>query len=69
MKKDALLKDRVEHLCLDSFDPVPLVEAMDKMAFQARSATLLAIYEKAFAYGVERYVHRCALITSAIPLG
>ena len=42
MNKDALLKDRVEHLCLDSFNPVPLVEAMDKMAFQARNTARAA---------------------------
>ena len=45
-QKKRLLKDRVEHVSLDVFDPVPLVEAMGKMAFQARNLAKAArIYE------------------------
>src|SRR5262249_12682273 len=46
MKKKDLLKTRVEHISLDAFNPVPLLEAMDKMAFQARNTARAAqIYE------------------------
>ncbi len=41
-----LLKDKVQHLDLNTFNPVPLVDAMDKMAFQARNTAKAAqIYE------------------------
>ncbi len=47
MNKQDLLKTKVEHLSLDTFNPVPLIEAMDKMAFQARNTARAAhIYEK-----------------------
>ena len=46
MKKKELLKTRVEHISLDTFNPVPLVEAMEKMAFSSRSTARAArIYE------------------------
>jgi deoxyhypusine synthase len=46
MSKKALLRDRIEHLSLDTFNPVPLVDAMAKMAFQARNTSRAArIYE------------------------
>ena len=46
MNKKNLLREEVEHLSLDLFDPVPLVDAMEKMAFQARNAARAArIYE------------------------
>jgi deoxyhypusine synthase len=46
MNKHELLNDTVEHLSLDTFNPVPLVDAMDKMAFQARNTARAAqIYE------------------------
>lgn len=45
-KKKDLLKTKVEHLSLATFDPVPLIDAMDKMAFQARNTARAArIYE------------------------
>jgi deoxyhypusine synthase len=45
-QKKALLKERIEHLSLDAFDPVPLVDAMARMAFQARNTARAArIYE------------------------
>jgi len=44
--KADLLKTKVEHVSLDTFNPVPLIEAMDKMAFQARNTARAAqIYE------------------------
>ena len=46
MKKKELLKTKVEHVSLDTFNPVPLVEAMEKMAFSARTTARAArIYE------------------------
>ena len=46
MKKKDLLKTKVEHLSLDTFNPVPLVEAMEKMALSSRSTARAArIYE------------------------
>ena len=42
MNKSELLKTKVEHISFDTFDPVPLVEAMDKMAFQARNTARAA---------------------------
>jgi deoxyhypusine synthase len=46
MNKKDLLKTEVEHISLDTFNPVPLIEAMDKMAFQARNTARAArIYE------------------------
>src|SRR5262245_66338931 len=46
MKKKELLKTKVEHISLDTFNPVPLVEAMEKMAFSSRSTARAAhIYE------------------------
>jgi deoxyhypusine synthase len=45
-KKSDLLKQSIEHVSLDAFDPVALVEAMGKMAFQARNTARAArIYE------------------------
>ena len=47
MKKKDLLKTKVEHISLDTFNPVPLIEAMAKMAFQARNTARAAqIYEQ-----------------------
>ena len=47
MSQKDLLQERVEHLSLDTFDPVPLVDAMEKMAFQARNTARAAkIYER-----------------------
>ncbi len=44
--KRSLLREPIEHLSLQTFDPVPLVDAMAKMAFQARNtARAAAIYE------------------------
>ena len=46
MKKKDLLKTKVEHISLDTWNPVPLIEAMEKMAFQARNTARAArIYE------------------------
>jgi deoxyhypusine synthase len=46
MKKKELLKTKVEHISLDTFNPVPLVEAMEKMALSSRSTARAAhIYE------------------------
>jgi deoxyhypusine synthase len=48
-KRD-LLKEPIEHVSLDSFDPVPLIAAMGKMAFQARNTARAArIYERMLA--------------------
>jgi deoxyhypusine synthase len=45
--KGKFLRDKVEHISLDVFDPVPLVDAMRKMSFQARNtAKAAAIYEQ-----------------------
>jgi deoxyhypusine synthase len=47
MNKKDLLQRKVEHISLDTFDPVALIDAMDKMAFQARNTARAAqIYEK-----------------------
>jgi deoxyhypusine synthase len=47
MDKKDLLKEKIEHLSLDTFNPVPLVDAMEKMAFQARNTARAAkIYER-----------------------
>ena len=46
MKKKDLLRTKVEHVSLDTFNPVPLIEAMDKMAFQAlNTARAAQIFE------------------------
>ncbi len=46
MSNKSLLQQKVEHLSLQSFDPVPLVDGMSKMAFQARNTARAAqIYE------------------------
>jgi deoxyhypusine synthase len=46
MKKKDLLKTKVEHISLDAFNPVPLIDSMEKMAFQARNTARAArIYE------------------------
>ena len=46
MNKKGLLQHQIEHLSLDLFDPVSLVDAMEKMAFQARNTARAArIYE------------------------
>ncbi|MGE3171550.1 MAG: deoxyhypusine synthase [Planctomycetota bacterium] len=42
MKKQDLLKTKVEHVSLDTFNPVPLIDAYDKMAFQARNTARAA---------------------------
>ncbi len=45
-EKSDFLKVPVEHVSLEAFDPVPLVEAMGRMAFQARNLSRAArIYE------------------------
>lgn len=45
-KKADFLRDTIEHVSLDTFNPVPLIEAMGKMAFQARNtARAASIYE------------------------
>ena len=42
-----LLNEPIEHLDLDLFNPVPLIDAMEKMAFQARNTARAAkIYER-----------------------
>ena len=44
--KKQLLKEKIEHISLDTFNPVPLIDAMSKMAFQARNTARAAkIYE------------------------
>ena len=44
--KSRLLRERVQHVSLDAFDPRPLVEAWSHMAFQARNGARAAkIYE------------------------
>ncbi|GAB4152319.1 MAG: deoxyhypusine synthase [Planctomycetota bacterium] len=46
MNKKELLSKRVEHISLSTFDPVPLIDAFEKMAFQARnSARAARIFE------------------------
>ncbi len=45
-QKTDFLQDRIQHISLDCFDPVPLIEAMETMAFQARNTARAArIYE------------------------
>ena len=45
-QKTNFLQDRIQHISLDCFDPVPLIEAMETMAFQARNTARAArIYE------------------------
>lgn len=41
-QKTDLLRDRIQHISLDSFNPVPLIEAMESMAFQARNTARAA---------------------------
>lgn len=46
MKKKDLLKTKVEHISLDTFNPTALIDSMEKMAFQARNTARAArIYE------------------------
>ncbi len=46
MNKQAFLREKIEHLSLDSFDPVSLLDGMAKMSFQARNtASAARIYE------------------------
>ncbi len=46
MEKSDFLKVPVEHISLMAFNPVPLVESMERMAFQARNLARAArIYE------------------------
>ncbi len=46
MEKSDFLKAPVEHVSLTAFNPVPLVESMERMAFQARNLARAAkIYE------------------------
>src|SRR5262249_50299459 len=40
--KKQFLKEKIEHISLDTFNPVPLIEAMGKMAFQARNTARAA---------------------------
>ena len=47
MSRKDLLDQTIEHLSLDTFNPVPLVDAMEKMAFQARNTARAAkIYQR-----------------------
>jgi len=47
LEKKDLLKDVIEHIDIKKYNVVPLVEAMEKMAFQARNLNRAArIYEK-----------------------
>lgn len=47
MHKKDLLQEKIEHLDLDAFNPTPLIEGMEKMAFQARNTARAAkIYEQ-----------------------
>lgn len=41
--KSDFLKDTVQHIDIKSFDARPIVDAMGKMAFQARNLTLLPL--------------------------
>ena len=44
--KTDILRKKIEHISLASFDPVPLIDAMERMAFQARNTARAAkIYE------------------------
>ncbi len=46
MSKQAFLRKKIEHLSLDVFDPVPLLDGMARMSFQARNTARAAeIYE------------------------
>jgi len=50
MDKKQLLRDKIEHVSLDAFDPTALVDAFGKMAFQARNSHRAAkIYEAMLA--------------------
>lgn len=40
--KSTFLREEIRHLSLDSFDPVPLIEGMRDMAFQARNTARAA---------------------------
>ena len=42
MNKKELLQTKVEHVSLQTFNPVPLVDSMQKMAFQARNTARAA---------------------------
>lgn len=47
LEKKELLKDVIEHIDIKKYNVVPLVDAMEKMAFQARNLNRAAkIYEK-----------------------
>lgn len=47
LEKKDLLKDVIEHIDIKKYDVVPIVDAMEKMAFQARNLNRAArIYEK-----------------------
>ena len=47
MSKKDLLREKIQHLDLNTFDPTTLVEGMEKMAFQARNTARDAkIYER-----------------------
>ncbi len=47
MSKKDLLREKIQHLDLDTFDPTSLIEGMEKMAFQARNTARAAkIYER-----------------------
>ncbi|MCH8320358.1 MAG: hypothetical protein IH790_05305 [Acidobacteria bacterium] len=45
MSKQAFLREKIEHLSLDSFDPVSLLDGMAKMSFQARNTASAAAHE------------------------
>ena len=47
MSEKKLLQQKIEHLSLKAFNPVPLLDGMGKMAFQARNTSRAAqIYER-----------------------
>jgi len=47
MKRDIFLKEKVEHFDIKGFNPIPLIESFDKMAFQSRNlARASKIYDK-----------------------
>jgi len=57
MEKDRLLATPVEHLDLEAFDPRPLVDAMGRMAFQARN-----LHRAARIYGMMLAEPDCGVI-------
>jgi deoxyhypusine synthase len=57
MKKTELLATPVEHIDLASFDPRPMVDAMERMAFQARN-----LHRAARIYGMMLAESGCGVI-------